>query len=216
MSSEILENLKRVVIEYDCEGAASWARKAVEKQIDPQEAIDALTAGIRQVGDAFGQGDLFLPELVGAADAMKSAIPALEEELTKKRMTRKSLGIVVIGTVYGDIHDIGKSMVSTLLIADGFEVHDLGINITADEFVNAVKKYRADILAMSALLTTTAPEQEKAIKSLTEAGLRNKVKIMVGGGPINQEFANNIGADGYDPTAPGAVRLARKLIGEGG
>ena len=213
MAVEVIENLKRAVIEYDVEGAASWAGKAVAEQIDPLKALDALTISIRQVGDAFGRGELFLPELAAAADAMQSAMPIIEEELKKREVKRKTLGTVVIGTVYGDIHNIGKSMVSTLLVADGFTVHDLGINITADEFIKAINNYKADILAMSALLTITAPEQAKVISALKEMGLRDKVKIMVGGGAITYKFAESIGADGYDPTAPGAVVLAKRLIG---
>jgi len=127
---------------------------------------------------------------------------------------KESVGSVVIGTVYGDIHSIGKTMVATLLSADGFAVNDLGINVTAESFVEAAKKYKADILAMSALMTTTAPEQRRVIEILREEDLRDKVKIMIGGGAITQEFASGIGADGYDPTAPGAVKLARSLIGK--
>ncbi len=210
---EVLENLKKAIVEYDASGAASWARKAVEEKIDPIEAIDALVEVVRGVGDAFGRGELWLPDLVGAAEAMQRAMPILEEEIMNRGMTRESLGTVVIGTVYGDIHDIGKTMVSTLLTAAGFSVHDLGVNKTINEFVEAIKKYKADILAMSALLTMTAPEQRMVIKTLKEEGLRDKVKVMVGGGAITQEFADEIGADGYDATAPGAVGLARRLIG---
>ena len=214
MEAEILENLKKAVLEFDGEGAVSWARKAVEEGIDPIKAMDALTRAIRQVGDGFGKGELWLPELVGAADVMKSAMPIIEEEIRRTGKERQTLGIIVIGTVYGDVHDIGKTMVSTLLTADGFAVHDLGVNITADQFVEEVKKHKADILAMSALLTTTAPEQRKVIETLDKEGLRDKVKIMVGGGAISEAFAESIGADGYDPTAPGAVKLARSLLGK--
>ena len=126
---------------------------------------------------------------------------------------RESLGTIVIGTVYGDIHTIGKTMVATMLTAEGFTVHDAGINVTAEQFIEGIKKHGADILAMSALLTTTAQEQRKVIEVLKKEGLREKVKIMVGGGAITQEFASGIGADGYDPTAPGAAKLARELIG---
>ena len=213
MAVDILENLKKSVTEYDVAGAASWAREAVAKQIDPLKALDALTVGIRQVGDAFGRGELFLPELAAAADAIQSAVPIVEDELKKQKVERETLGTVVVGTVYGDIHNIGKSMVSTLLIAEGFAVHDLGINITADEFVKAVSNCKADILAMSALLTITAPEQAKVISALKETGIRDQVKIMVGGGAITYKFAENIGADGYDPTAPGAVTFAKRLLG---
>lgn len=214
MTVETLENLKRAVIECDAEAAASWARKAVEAKIDPIKAADALTEAIRQVGDRFGRGELWLPDLVGAADAMQAAMPILEEELKRIDAKRETLGIVVAGTVFGDIHSIGKSMVCTLLTAGGFEVHDLGVNIKAEEFLEAVEKYQAGILAMSALLTTTAVEQRKVIDALRAKGIREKVKVMVGGGAITAEFAKSIGADGYDPTAPGAVELARRLVGK--
>lgn len=214
MANDILGNLKKAILEYDTDSAAKWARKAVEEQIDPLKVFDALTASIRQVGDAFGQGELFLPELIAAAQAMEAATPVIVEELKKRDLKREPLGTVVIGTVLGDIHTIGKTMVSRLLTAEGFTVHDLGINISAAEFIKAVREYEPNILAMSALLTTTAPEQAKVINALQDAGIRDKVKVMVGGGAITEEFAQSIGADGYDPTAPGAVVLAKKLLGK--
>ena len=214
MSTEVLENLKKAIVEYDSEEAANLARRAIQEKIDPIKTLAAMTAAIRQVGDGFGKGELWLPDLVGAADAMTSATPIIEEEIKRRGITRESLGTIVIGTVYGDIHTIGKTMVATLLIAEGFVVNDLGINVTSERFVEGIKKYKADILAMSALMTMTAPEQRKVIETLKKEGLRDKVKIMVGGGAITQEFANSIGADGYDPTAPGAVKLACGLIGK--
>jgi len=212
MSNEILENLKKAVVEYDTQGAASWAIKAVEEGVDPIKALDAVTEAIRLVGDAFGRGNLWLPDLVGASEAALAATPILEEAIERRGAKRESLGTVVIGTVYGDIHSIGKAMVATLLRAEGFQVHDLGVNIQAEEFIEAIKKYDADILAMSALMTTTAPEQMKVIETLKKEGLREKVKVMVGGGGVTKEFADSIGADGYDPTAPGAVKLAKSLL----
>ena len=213
MSIDILNSLKKAILEYDEAEAANCARKVVEEGIDPVEAMNAMTVAIRQVGDGFGSGELFLPDLVGAADAMSAATPILEEEINRSGASRESLGIIVIGTVYGDIHTIGKTMVATLLSAEGFQVIDLGINVTAEGFIEGVKKHNANILAMSALLTTTAPEQRKVIDRLNKEGIRDKVKVIVGGGAITQEFADSIGADGYDPTAPGSVKLARKLIG---
>jgi len=214
VSIEVLENLKKAIMEYDSQGAANWARKAVEEKVDPVEALDAMTVAIRQVGNGFGRGEFWLPDLIGAADAMSAATPILEEEIKRRGARRESLGTVVIGTVYGDIHTIGKTMVATLLTANGFQVYDVGINVTAEKFVEAIKQYKPDMLAMSALMTMTAPEQKKVIETLKKEGLRDKVKIMVGGGAITQEFADSIGADGYDPTAPGAVKLARKLVGK--
>ena len=212
MALETLENLKRAVVEYDTEAAAIWAKKVVEEKVNPIKALDALTETIKQVGDRFGRGELWLPDLVGAADAMQAAMPIIEEELKRTGAKRETLGTVVAGTVFGDIHSIGKSMVCTLLTAGGFEVHDLGVNIKAEEFLEAIEKHQADILAMSALLTMTAPEQRKVIDALKEKGIREKVKVMVGGGAITTDFAESIGADGYDPTAPGAVELARRLV----
>jgi methylmalonyl-CoA mutase cobalamin-binding domain/chain len=144
---------------------------------------------------------------------MQAATPMLSEVIEKQGAERKSAGRVVIGSVFGDMHNIGKTMVCTLLTADGFEVIDLGINVETHRFIEAVKNYDANIVAMSALLTTTAHEQKKVIDSLIEDGLRDQVKVMVGGGAISDEFAESIGADGYDPMAPGAVKLARQFMG---
>jgi len=214
MSNEVLENLKKAILDYDSQGAAEWARKAVEEKIEPTTALAAMTEAIRRIGEGFGSGELFLPDLVGGAEAMSAATPILEEELKRTGATRESLGNVVIGTVYGDIHTIGKTMVATLLTAEGFSVADLGINVTAEQFIEGVKRQNPDILAMSALMTMTAPEQRRVIQALREEGLRDRVKVMVGGGAITQEFADSIGADGYDPTAPGAAKLARRLVGK--
>jgi len=213
MEVGILENLKKAVIEYDHEGAASWAMKAVEQKVDPIKALNALAEAIRQVGDGFGRGELWLPELVGAADAMQGATPILEEEIKRTGAKKETIGTVVAGTVFGDIHSIGINMVTTLLTAAGFDVHMLGINVKAERFVEAVREHKPDILVMSALLTLTASEQRKVIAALKEEGMRDKVKVMVGGGAISADFAKNIGADGYDPTAPGAVKLAKRLVG---
>jgi len=214
MAAEVMEKLKRAVIEYDSEGAANWAREAVAEKIEPAKTLEVLTEAIRQVGDRFGKGELWLPDLVGAADAMQAAMPIVEAELNRIGAKRESLGVVVVGTVFGDIHDIGKAMVCTLLTAGGFEAHDLGVNVRAEEFLEAVDRFKADIIAMSALLTMTASEQRKVVEALRERGIRDKVKIMVGGGAITADFAESIGADGYDPTAPGAVTLAKKLLGK--
>ena len=214
MSSDILGNLKQAILDYDPDASAQWAQKAVDAGISPAEALQTMTDAIRQIGEGFSCGDMFLPDLVGAADAMTAATPVIEAEIKRTGAERKSTGTVVIGTVYGDIHTIGKTMVATLLQAEGFTVHDAGINVTAEQFVESVRTQKPDILAMSALMTMTAPEQRKVIETLHSEGLRDSVKIMVGGGAITQEFADTIGADGYDPTAPGAAKLARKLVGK--
>jgi len=213
MSNDILGNLKKAILDYDPDASAEWARKAVEAGLNPADALAAMTDAIRVIGEGFSAGDLYLPDLVGGADALTAATPIIEEEIQRIGAKTETMGVVVIGTVYGDIHTIGKTMVATLLQAEGFTVHDIGINVTAEEFVAGVRKHKPDILAMSALMTMTAPEQRKVVESLQAEGLRDSMKIMVGGGAITQEFADSIGADGYDPTAPGAAKLARALMG---
>ncbi len=213
MSDEIFEKLRQAVVEYDAEGAARWARLAVEAGADPIQALAVLTDAIRLIGDQFGCGELWLPDLVGAAEAMAAASGIIEAEIKRVGARQESRGVVVIGTVLGDIHDIGKNMVAALLKAAGYQVYDLGINIRAKKFAEAIVQHNADVLAMSALLTTTAPEQKRTIELLREERLRERVKVIVGGGGITQDFAESIGADGYDPTAPGAVLLVERLLG---
>ena len=171
LADEIFESLKKAILKYDCEGAANLAREVVKRGMNLLKALDALTEAIREVGDGYGRGELWLPDLVGAADTMQSATPIIEEEMKRKGMKKEIIGTVVIGTAYGDIHSIGKTMVSTLLMAHGFAVNDLGVNITTEKFVEAIKKYNANILAISALMTTTAPEQEKVIATLKKEKL---------------------------------------------
>lgn len=213
MSSDILANLKQAILDYDPDASAEWATKGVAAGINPAEMLATMTEAIRQIGEGFNSGELFLPDLVGGADAMGAATPIIQEEVRRLGAKTDSTGTVVIGTVFGDIHTIGKTMVATLLQAEGFTVHDVGINATADEFIESVRTHKPDILAMSALMTMTATEQRKVIERLKDEGLRDSVKIMVGGGALTQEFADSIGADGYDPTAPGAAKLARRLLG---
>jgi methanogenic corrinoid protein MtbC1 len=213
MESEILAKLKKSVMEYDIEGARASAQQVVAEGIDPIVALDALTEAIREVGDQFERGELWLPDLVGAADALQSAMPILEQEIKRRGTVREALGTVVIGTVKGDIHTIGKMMVSTFLTAAGFAVYDVGVDVDAQQFMDGVKEHNADVLAMSALLTFTAPEQKRVIEALEEAGIRDKVKVIVGGGAITADFAKSIGADGYEPAAPGTVTLVKQLLG---
>ncbi len=212
MSEEILERLKKSVIEFDAEAAEKWAKEAVEKGVDPVQAADALTEGIRQIGDGFGRGEYFLPDLVMAGEAMKRALPPLEEAIKKAGKTREALAKFVIGTVAGDIHDIGKTIVITLFQAAGFDVVDLGVDLPAEKFVEAVKEHKPDVLGLSALMTMTMFEQMKVIEALKAAGIRDEVKIMVGGGAITPDFAQMIGADGYASNAPEAVEEAKKML----
>jgi len=212
--NEILEELEKAVVECNGQKATSWARRVVEEGIDPLEALNALTKGIKQVGDGYGRGELWLPDLIGAADAMSNAMPIIEEEIRRKGKKLKKADAIVIGTVKGDIHDIGKNIVATLLTVNGFKIIDLGVDVSAERFIEAIKEHEPNILALSALLTMTAPEQRRVIEALTKEGMRDRVKVIVGGAAITQEFADDIGADGYDPTAVGAVDLVRRLTQE--
>lgn len=212
MKSEILQDLRKSIATYDVELAVRAAKKAVEEQIDLLEAVEAMTSAIRDIGERFGRHELWLPDLVGAAKAMSAAMPIIDAELKKGGGKKGTFLTALIGTVKGDMHTIGKDMVRTLLIAEGFNVHDLGTNVSAEQFVTAVKKYSPDVVAMSALMTTTSPEQRNTIETLKREGLRDKVKVIVGGGAITQKFADSIGADGYHPTAPGGAKLAKKLV----
>ena len=212
MSSELLSELKAAILAYDPELAAALTTQALEDGVDARALMDCCVETIRGVGDAFGTGELFLPDLVGAADVLQTVTPIIMDAFKTSGQARQSLATVVLGTVAGDIHTIGKCMVGALLTAEGFEVHDIGIDISAERFLEAIKEYKPQIVAISALLTSTAPVAKEIIDQLAAANLRDSVKVMVGGGAITAEFADYIGADGYDPTAPGAVKVAKELV----
>ena len=210
---EALENLVEAIRSYDAAGAATWAEKAMDEGVDPIASLDAVSGVMKDIGDRYGSGELWLPDLIGAASAAQAGLAVIEKKITESGAEPERLGTVVLGTVFGDIHSIGKTMVGALLTAHGFKVVDVGTNVTSGQFIEAVKANDADILAMSALLTTTAVEQAKVVNALKQEGLRDKVKVMVGGGAITPEFAEQIGADGYRATAPEAVGLAVELAG---
>jgi len=211
---DLQEKLRKAIMECDQDLSVEAAKAYVELKEDPLEALEVMTGTIQEIGDRFGRGELWLPDLIGAADAMQGAVAILDEEIKAQGKKKDVVGTVVVGTVFGDIHDMGKTILTTLLSASGFEVTDLGVNVSAKAFIEAVKEYTPDILAMSALLTTTIAEQGKVIKALKENNLREKVKVMVGGAAVSEEFANKIGADGYDATASGGVELAKSLINQ--
>jgi len=213
LEAEILDSLSAAIVGCDGRGAAESARAAVEAGLDPLQVFGAMTAAMKEVGRRFEADECWLPELVGAADAMQAATPILEAEIKRQGLAKQSLGTVVAGTVQGDIHSIGIQMVCTLLIGAGFDVHYVGIDVKPEDFVAAVREHEARILAMSALLTVTATEQKKVIELLKADGLRDSVSVMVGGGAITADFADRIGADGYEPSAVGAVALARRFVG---
>jgi corrinoid protein of di/trimethylamine methyltransferase len=214
MSIELFEALAKSVLDGEVAEAKNLAQQVVEQGVDPLEAINkGFVAGLNKVGDEFSCGTMFLPDLVMAGEAMKAAMSVLEPELSKRGAAREMLGKVVIGTVKGDIHDIGKTIVATLLSASGFQVYDLGHDVAVEKFIEKTREVNADIVGMSALLTTTMVRQRDVVKALNEAGLRPKVKVMVGGAPVTRGWVEEIGADGYSEDAVGAVAVAKKLVG---
>jgi corrinoid protein of di/trimethylamine methyltransferase len=215
-TEELYQAMSQSVIDGEPEQAEELARKAVSLDLNPLEVIDyGYTRGMNVLGDRFARGEVFLPHLVMGGEAMKAAIAVLEPELAKRQQQRRVLGKVVIGTVAGDIHEIGKSLVATMLSANGFQVFDLGVDVPIATFVEKAAEVEADIIGLSALLTTTMLNQGKVIESFQEAGLREKVKVIVGGAPVSQSWAEEIRADGYSENAVGAVALAKELMGRG-
>jgi len=214
MSEELFKQMAQAVIDGEAEEAAALAHKALEQGVSPLEAINkGYSAGMDVVGELYSSGEYFLPDLIMGGEAMKAALAVLEPVLKAAGQSRKVLGIVVLGTVKGDIHEIGKSLVGSMLAAHGFEVFDLGIDVPSDEFVVKAREYNADIVALSALLTTTMLHQREVIEHLSEAGMRDRVKVMVGGSPVTQVWAEQIGAEGFAEDAANAVVVAKRLMG---
>jgi corrinoid protein of di/trimethylamine methyltransferase len=212
--SDILDRLREAVIVGEPEEARELAGQALQGGVEPLWAIEqALHPGMQIVGDRYECGDYFIPDLVMAAEAMKAAMVVFEPELAARNEQRQVVGTVVIGTVEGDIHEIGKSLVTTMLAAAGFEVHDLGVDVTAADFVKEVRQTRANVVGLSALLTTTMLNQEAVIESLKEAGIRDQVKVVIGGAPASPEWAATIGADAYAENANEAVAVVKRLLG---
>lgn len=215
MTSSILEELREAVIEGDLEKSESAVKKAMEANITPLEAItNGLAKGVREIGDKFSRGEVFLVELIMAGEAMKAGMSLLLPKIKATKTEIKTPGRVVIGTVEGDIHSIGKDIVGTLLEANGFEVINIGEDIPTEVFLDKTKEHKPDILGLSSLLTTTMPMQKEVIDSIEKAGLRDKVKIIIGGAPTTKEWAEKIGADGWAGDAVSAVDLARQLVAE--
>ncbi len=214
MSTELLAAMRQSVIDGDAAGATGLAQQALDAGVDPLVAIDdGYVPGLRYVGDQFAAGEMFLPEMMLAARAMQQAVKVLEPEMARRSTQRRVLGRVVIGTVQGDIHEIGKNLVAMMLQASGFEVHDLGVDVPVERFAEKAREVDADVVGVSALLTTTMTGQRAVVQALRDAGLHPRVRIMVGGAPVTRGWAEEIGADGYSEDAVGAVALARQLVG---
>ena len=214
MSNELFAAMRQSVIDGDPDLAANLAQQAVSQGIDPMDALNkGFVPGVNYVGEQFALGEMFLPELVIAGEAMKSAVAVLEPEFTRRGTERKILGKVVIGTIQGDIHEIGKTLVATMLSASGFQVYDLGVDVPIMKFVEKAREVHADVIGISALLTTTMVRQKDVIEALEDSGMRSQVKVIVGGAPITKSWAEEIGADGFSEDAVGAVVLAKQLLG---
>ncbi len=215
MSAELYQAMAQSIIDGDAEEAEKLARQSVEQGMDPLEAINkGFVVGVNHVGSEFSCGNAFLPELVMAGEAMKAAVSTLEPEMARRGTTREVLGKVVLATIQGDIHDIGKTLVGTMLSAAGFQVYDLGVDVPVMQLVEKAREVDANIIGVSALLTTTMVRQRDVVEALDDMGLRAKIKVMVGGAPVTGEWVKEIGADGYSEDAIGAVAVAKKLVGK--
>ena len=214
MNEQIFKAMAQSIIDGESEDAEKLALEALELGIDPLDAINkGFVLGVDHVGNLFSCGDAFLPELVMAGEAMKTAVSVLEPEMAKQGTARKMLGSVVLGTIEGDIHDIGKTLVGTMLSASGFKVFDLGVNVPVMALVEKAREENADIIGVSALLTTTMVKQRDVVEALEDLGMRDKVKVLVGGAPVTRNWAEEIGADGFSEDAVGAVAAAKQLLG---
>jgi corrinoid protein of di/trimethylamine methyltransferase len=214
IDDEYFAKLARTVIDGEEEECVRLVRAGLESGVAPLEAIEkGLAKGIAEVGEDFGAGILFLPELVMAAEVMKTGAAILDERIQASGEARMSAGKVIIGTVKGDIHDVGKSVVAAVLQANGYEVVDLGTDVEVETFIQAVEDYAPDVLGMSTLLTLPLMQMDTVIKQLGKAGLRDEVKVIVGGCPVTQEFADEIGADAVGFDAQDAVVKMDRLVG---
>jgi len=209
----ILEKLRQSVLNYDSEAAKKAASEALSAGLQPDEAVEeGLALGVGEVGDAFERGECFLPHVVMAADVMKEAMTVLMEGRSKEEAKKLSKGTIVIATVEGDLHDLGKNIVIAMLRASRFTVHDLGKDVRTDTIIARAQELDADIIGLSSLMTTTRPYQRVLIEELERLGLRGKFKVMIGGGPISRAYATEIHSDGYGYNAAEAVKEAFKLI----
>lgn len=206
-----LETLTEAVLTGDAAATLEITNAALAQGVDPQELItDRMIPAMDEVGRRFENHEYFVPELLIAARAMKGALNILRPLLAERGI--EPLARIVVGTVKGDLHDIGKGLVASMLEGGGFEVIDLGVDVTAEKFVEEAKEHNADIIAVSALLTTTMPGMKAVVEAVHEAGLSPQCKVIIGGAPVTQKYADTIGADGYSESASGAVALARELL----
>ncbi|UCE21017.1 MAG: corrinoid protein [Candidatus Aminicenantes bacterium] len=212
---ELLARMGKAIIEGNKDEAETLAKQALEQKMDLMEVIEkGYVPGIQKVGDLWEKGEYFLPELITSAECMKSVMNILQPEMEKAQIQTRSKAKVVIGTVEGDIHDIGKNLVSSMLSANGFEVHDLGADVKLERFIEKAEEVEANFVCLSALLTTTMLGQKRVVEILKEKNLSDRIKVLVGGAPVNQKWADDIGADGYGENAMVAVKVAQQIIEE--
>ncbi|HJW75501.1 MAG TPA: corrinoid protein [Thermoleophilia bacterium] len=208
------EKLVLAVEDGDGEQAVALARQAIDEGAEPSSLVDALTRSIREIGDRFATGEIFLPELMLAGRAMQGAMGVLEPELTKSPLAAQKRGAIVIGTVKGDVHEIGKDIAITMLKAAGFDVHDLGRDVSSLDFVRRAEEVHADIIGASALMTTTMPAQKEIVDILIAKGLRQKYHVIIGGAPVTGEWAVEAGADSWGEDAGRAVKVLERVMAE--
>jgi methylmalonyl-CoA mutase cobalamin-binding domain/chain len=207
----LVEALKEAIVEIDSEKAKEVAQKIVEKKIDPKLAIKySIAEAAEIIGNRFDCGEVFLPHLVMVGDIMDEVGTILEKNIPSEQLQRKK--VIVIATVQGDMHSVGKNLVAVMLRAGGFEVHDMGVDVPSASVIQKAKEIKADMIALSSLLTTTMPYQKEVIDDLLSMGLREKFKVMIGGGPVTRQYAESIRADGYGKDAIEAVVEAKKLL----
>lgn len=210
--NQMLETIYNAILDGDVAGTADGVQSALNAGLEPGLILsDGMIAAMKEVGKRYEEGDYFVPEMLVSARAMQNGLSLLKPHLVGSDV--KSAGRVVIGTVKGDLHDIGKNLVGLMLEGAGFEVKDLGVDVSPEKFVEAASGGQADVVALSALLTTTMPNMQATIEVIQQAGLRGKVKVIIGGAPVTQEYANQIGADGFSPDASQAVSLTKSLLG---
>lgn len=210
---ELLARMQRAVVEGEREETRRLAQEAVQARMDLLEVIEkGFTPGIQKVGELWEKGEYFLPELITSAECMKAAMEVLRPELQKSHLAAKSVGKIIIGTIEGDIHDIGKNLVAAMLRANGFEVVDLGADVKLEKFLEKAQEERADCVCLSALLTTTMLGQRRFVELVRSKGLAGRFKVLVGGAPVTQKWADDIGADGYGENAVIAVKIAKSLV----
>lgn len=210
--ADVLGKLKGAILEFDEDAALEAAKEAVAEGVDPVKAIGALAEGLNELGEAFEKMEVFLPEIMLASDAFKAALEILEPELKKSHKEGEKAIPVVIGTIQGDVHQVGKDMVATFLTTAGFDVHDLGVDVAPSRFLEEAKKIGAKVIAVAALMSTTRPVQKDLIDFLEAKGVRDDYIVLVGGGVVTQEWANEIKADGYGQDAIATVEIAKKLL----